>query len=123
MASYPALAARVPADIAADTRALIDRIRSAEDPLSLRREGAEAVVRLTEVGLEAFFLRPVQQIGLGTVAGSMVKLGLKSAGAAISVFVRRIVGGLSADQMRAIADLVDERLLDLEDENEDEDEE
>ena len=120
MSGYTALAARVPTEVVADTRALIDRIREADDPLPLRREGAEAVVKLTQIGLESFFLEPVRQLGLGSVASSMVKLGIGSAGAAIAVFVRRLVAGLSAEQLREIAEIVDARLLDLEMEGEEE---
>jgi len=112
-ATYPVLAARIPQHVADEARQLLARIREADDPRDLRKEGAESVVRLTEIGLEAFFLRPVEAVGLGSITGAMVKLGLKSAAGAIAVFVRRIVGGLSGEQMLAIADLVDERLLDL----------
>lgn len=116
MTSYPVLAARVPIELANAARDLIDRIRSAEDPLAYRKEGADMVVRLTEVGLDAFFLAPVEQLSLGPVAGSMVKLGLRSASTAISVFIRRIVAGLNAAQILAVADLIDAQLLDLSEE-------
>jgi hypothetical protein len=119
-ATYPVLAARISQQVADDARDLIARIREADDPRDLRKEGAEGVVKLTEIGLEAFFLRPVVQAGLGSVTAALVRVGLKSAGAAIAVFVRRIVGGLSGEQMLIIADLVEERIVDLVD---DEDEE
>lgn len=109
----PAVAAPIPPEIARDARELIRRIREADDPRDLRGEGAEAVVRLTDAGLHSFFLRPVQDAGLGPLTAGMVRVGIKSAGTAIAVFVRRIVGGLSAEQMRAIAEQVDERLVDL----------
>lgn len=112
-ATYPVLAARVSQQVADDARDLIARIREADDPRDLRKEGAEGVVKLTEIGLEAFFLRPVEQAGLGSVTAALVKMGLKSAAAAIAVFVRRIVGGLSGEQMLTIADMVEERIVDL----------
>jgi len=111
--TYPVLAARIPQHVADEARQLLARIREADDPRELRKEGAEGVVRLTEIGLEAFFLRPVEAVGLGSITGAMVRVGLKSAAAAIAVFVRRIVGGLSGEQLLAIADLVDERVVDL----------
>lgn len=114
MPTITALTARVAADVADDTRALVARIREAEDPLALRDEGAAAVVRLTRIGLDAFFLEPVQAIGLGTMSLSMVRFGLRSAASAIGLFVRRIVGGLSAEQMLGLADRIDDMLLDLE---------
>jgi hypothetical protein len=112
--AFPVVAARIPQRVADEAREMIARIREADDPRQLRREGAEGVVRLTEAGLEAFFLRPVEEAGLGAMTAAVVKVGLKSAAAAIAVFVRRVVGGLSAEQMRSIAELVDERVLDLE---------
>ncbi len=120
MTSQPVLAAVVPESVAAETRALIDAIRRADDPVVYRRQGAEAVVRLTEVGLDAFFLGPVERLGLGPVAASMVRLGLRTAAAAIAVFIRRIVAGLDADQIRAVAELVDAQLVDLAVDDEDE---
>jgi hypothetical protein len=113
VSTYPVLAAAVPDSVATEARALIEAIRHADDPLLYRKQGAETVVRLTEVGLEAFFLAPVEQLGLGPVAASMVRLGLRTAGGAIAVFIRRIVAGLDAEQIRAVAELVDARLLDL----------
>lgn len=120
MASFPALAARIDPKLAAEVRALAEEVRAAPDPLLLRKRGAEAVVKLTDAGLEAFFLKPVQELGLGTMASSMVRVGIGSASTAIAMFIRRLVGGLSAEQMLALADSVDATLLDLELEDDEE---
>jgi len=107
------LAAVIPEELAAQARDLSARIRAHEDPKALRKEGAEMIHRLTKVGLDAFFLEPVRKIGLGSVTQGMVSAGLSTSAKAIGVVIRRIIGSLSAEQIVAVADLVDETLVDL----------
>ena len=105
------IAAEIPSDLAAEARDLVGRIREHEDPAELREEGAAMVLELTRAGLDAFFLDPVERLGLGTMTRSMVKVGLGSAAKAIGVFVNRVVGSLSEDQVVEMAELVDRMLI------------
>jgi|CXWL01.1.fsa_nt_gi hypothetical protein len=109
----PHVAAAIPVELAAEARELAARLLAADDPESLRKETVDLVQRLTRAGLEAFFLEPVRRLGLGMVTQSMAKMGLSSAASAIGMAISRILGGLSAAQMRQVAALIDETLVDL----------
>ena len=108
------IAAEIPSDLADEARDLVARIREHEEPSRLREEGAAMVLELTRAGLDAFFLDPVERLGLGTMTRSMVRVGLGSAAKAIGVFVSRVVGSLSGDQVVQMAELVDGLLIDTE---------
>jgi hypothetical protein len=114
MAAEPHLVAAVDPELARAARDLVRRIHVAECPRELRREGAEMVARLTEAGLASFYLRPVETLRLGALANGTVAVGLKSAQAGIGLFVRRIVDGLSDEQLRGVAAAIERLLVDLE---------
>ena len=110
MPRRPLLATEIPPELAAAARELAARIRVHPHPRELRREASELVVRLTEAGLAGYFLRPVEQLGLGLVAVSTVRVGLKTAGGGIAMVVRRMVDGMTDEQLRGLAETV-ERLI------------
>ena len=114
MDARPHLIAEIEPELARAARDLARRLRTAERPRELRREGAEMVLRLTEAGMAAYFLRPVEALRLGVVASGTVSVGLKSAQAGIGLFVRRLVDGLSDEQLRKVASAIEQRLVDLE---------
>ena len=114
MGTRPHLIAEVDPELARAARELARRIRTAERPRELRREGAEMVLRLTEAGLASFYLRPVGALGLGALANGTVAVGLKSAQAGIGLFVRRLVDGLDDEQLRGVASTIEHLLADLE---------
>jgi hypothetical protein len=97
------LATSIPADLAAETRALAARLRSHPQPRELRRESGDLVQRLTEAGLAGYFLRPAEELGLGMVTLSTVRVGLKTAERGIAIVVRRILDRLTDEQLRRLA--------------------
>ena len=105
------LRGRIPRDLAVDAAGLIGRIRAAADPTALRPEGIELVMRLTAAGLDHFFLRAVRELGLGRMAETTTRLGLKTAHGGIGMFVRRLAGGLDGDQMLRLAEIVEEMIV------------
>jgi len=110
----PHLIAEIDPELARAARELARRIRTAERPRELRREGAEMVLRLTEAGMGSFYLRPVEDLRLGALANGTVAVGLKSAQAGIGLFVRRLVDGLDDQQLRGVAAAIERLLVDLE---------
>jgi hypothetical protein len=111
----PHLAAEISPELAQRARDLARRIRDSPHPRELRREGAAIVLELTEAGLASFFLHPVEELALGFVATSTTRLGLKTAAGGIALFVRRLVDGMSDEQLRGVAASVDRLLVDLDD--------
>lgn len=105
------LAARIPAELAADARSLIAKVRSSPAPQEHRDEGVRLIQRLTKTGLDAYFLDGVKRLRLGFVAESITRAGLSTSYGALSMLIRRLAGGMNDDQMRRLADLVDEMVL------------
>lgn len=114
MDARPHLIAEIEPELARAARDLARRLRTAERPRELRREGAEMLLRLTEAGMAAHFLRPAEALRLGMVASGTISVGLKSAQAGIGLFVRRLVDGLSDEQLREVAGAIEQQLVDLE---------
>lgn len=112
MPRLPLLATAIPAALAAEVRALAGRLRAHARPRELAGESAELVVRLTEAGLAGYFLRPSEELGLGLVALSTVRVGLKTSGRGIALVVRRLVGGMTDEQLRRLADIFEDLIRD-----------
>lgn len=107
------LAAPLPDELAKELETFLRDARSLPDPTSLREKGADLIIRLTSHSLDHYFLRGVEKLGLGMISRQATSLGLKSASAGIAMFVRRIAGSMSADQIRKLADLMEELILEV----------
>lgn len=103
--------AQISDELAAEVRELIDNVRASPEPESHRAAGLDLVLRLTRANLDDYFLRSVRELELGMIAESATKIGLQAAFTGISVFVRRLAGKLSAEQMRRLADILEARLV------------
>jgi len=61
------------------------------------------VVDLTKVGLDYYFLRPLQQAKVGFVARQTANLGMAGALRVMSPIIRSILGGANTTQLRLVA--------------------
>lgn len=84
-------------------RDLLDRLDAASDPTTHRDELAAVVLELTETGLEEYFMRSMEIAKVGFVAQQSARLGIGSFLRVMGPVTRRIVGGMSAPQLRAVA--------------------
>lgn len=109
------LAAPLPAELAAELESFLKKARELPDPTTLREGGADLIIRLTNACLDHYFVRSVDQLGLGLIAKQATNLGLKTAAGGIGLFVRRIAGSMNADQIRKLADLMEELILEVPD--------
>jgi hypothetical protein len=107
------IAAPLPDELAQELDRFLADARSLPDPTSLREKGADLIIRLTNQCLDHYFLRGVERLGLGMISRQATSLGLKSASAGIALFVRRIAGSMSGDQIRKLADLMEELILEV----------
>lgn len=87
---------------------------------ALRRDPAHAphvkelvavVLELTESGLDYYFLEPLRRARVGAMGMTTARLGIATAGRAISPLVRRVMSSLDEEQILSIADFVDELLI------------
>ncbi|MCP4200969.1 MAG: hypothetical protein GY769_03455 [bacterium] len=104
-------AAEIPESLADEVRQTIDRVRASSAPEEHSKEGADLVLRLTEACLDSYFLKPVRALEVGFVAEKATTVGVNAANRAIGLFVRRITGGLSGDQVLKLADLLEGMLF------------
>lgn len=104
-------AAEIPPELAAELRELVAEVRAAERPARHAGAGADLILRLTNACLDDYFLRSVRRLGLGMVAESAVRLGLRTAGGGIALFVKRLAGMMSDEQVLELADLMEEKLF------------
>ncbi len=109
------VAAPLSAELAGELESFLKQARELPDPTTLRQGGADLIIRITNECLDHYFLRAVDKLGLGLISRQATSLGLKSASAGISLFVRRIAGSMNADQIRKLADIVEELILEVPD--------
>ncbi|MEM8994744.1 MAG: hypothetical protein AAGF23_08120 [Acidobacteriota bacterium] len=109
------IAAPISPELAQEMDDLLRRIRASEKPSRLSREGADFIMRLTETCLDYYYLRSVKALGLGMVATQATRVGLKTAVSGISVFVKQASRMMSDEQVRTLADLVEDLVLEVED--------
>lgn len=96
---------------AAETLRVIEQLRS--DPGRKEHVTAlvELVLKLTDVGLREFYVRPLEQAKAGTIALGTAKVGISTAKRGISVIVNKLIKGMSEKQLRSIADSMEDLLV------------
>ncbi len=107
------IAAPLSPELAKELETFLDQARTLPDPISLREKAGELIIRITNECLDHYFLRGVEKLGLGLISRQATTLGLKSASAGIALFVRRIAGSLDGAQIRKMADLIEELILEV----------
>jgi hypothetical protein len=104
-------AAELPEELGRELQALAVEVRAAERPSRLAGRGADLILRLTEANLDYYFIRSARRLDVGMVSQSAIRLGLRTAMGGISVFVKGLAHALSDDQVRRLAELLDEMLI------------
>ena len=66
---------------------------------------------LTETGLEYYFVHSLKQAGVGLIGVSTAKLGIASTSKGIPVVMNKVVGLMSDNQLLAVADFIEEALI------------
>lgn len=72
---------------------------------------SDLISELTEAGLEYFFVHSLKQAGVGLIGVSTAKLGIASTSKGIPVVINKVVGLMSNDQLLAVAEFIDESLI------------
>lgn len=107
------IAAPLSPALAKELETFLEQARSLPDPTSLRETAADLIIRMTNESLDHYYLRGAERLGLGLISRQATSLGLKSSSAGIALFVRRIAGSLTGDQVRKMADLMEELILEV----------
>ena len=104
-------AADIPEDLGREVHRMIETVRDDPHPARHARHGVELILRLTESNLDYYFVESARRLGLGMVALSSIRLGLRTALGGISMFVKGLSGILSDEQVRRLAELMDDMLV------------
>ena len=95
-------------DPAARLRDVAARLRTADDAALPRRETAELVIQIMTTGLDFHFRRPVRALGAGSTLRRVVDMAVHAGTRAAGGAIRRVMRGLSPEQMRYVADYLEE---------------
>ncbi len=89
----------------------IAQIRS--DPGSKDHVAAlvKTVLKLTDVGLREFYVRPLEEARVGTIALGTAKVGVSTAKRGISMVVNKLLRGMGEKQLRSIVDSMEDLLI------------
>ena len=85
------------------TLSVLEALETAEDPTSHRDALAEVVLELTEVGLAYYFVKPVQAAKVGFLAEQTTRVGISGILRVMGPVARRVIGGMSADQLLSVS--------------------
>ena len=85
------------------TLSVLDELEESEDATGQREALAELVLELTKCGLAYYFMKPVEAAKVGFMAEQSTKLGLATIRRVMSPVVRRVIGGMDADQLLLVS--------------------
>jgi len=85
---------------------VLAQLRAAEQPRAHAASLIEAANRLTASGLDHYFLEPLRRTGVGGISLRGAELGIASSRKGIAAFVKRILRGMSDEQLLGLADFV-----------------
>ena len=71
----------------------------------------DTVLKLTDVGLREYYVRPLEQAKAGVIALGTAKVGISTAKKGISVVVGKVLKGMSEKQLQSIADSIEDLLI------------
>ncbi len=90
---------------------VIERLR--RDPRRKDHVAAlvNTVLKLTDVGLREYYVRPLKQADAGTIALATAKVGISTAKKGISVIVNKLLRKMGEQQLLSIADSMEDFLI------------
>ncbi len=98
----PSLRFHYPATLHVQALDVLEALETADDATRHRGALSDVVLELTEAGLEWYFVKAVRDAKVGYVAEQTTKLGLSSIRKVMGPVVRRVIGGMEHDQLRAV---------------------
>ncbi len=86
-----------------ETLAVLDALEAAENPRAHAKALAALVGKLTESGLDYYFMRPLEEARAGLVLEKTARLGIGGATRMLGPLLGNVLGRLDGNQLRAIA--------------------
>jgi hypothetical protein len=85
------------------TLQFLDTLEQAEDPTRHANALGDLVVELTDIGMDYYFLKPLEQAGVGFVLRQSANLGMAGAVRVIGPVIRKIIARLDHSQLLTIS--------------------
>ncbi len=95
-------------ELHAKTLAVLAALEQAPDPEKHRDALADAVVQLTNAGMDAYFMRPLARAKAGFIVQQSARLGLAGSMQVMGSVIRNIVGHMDRDQLLSVCGSVRE---------------
>ncbi len=89
-------------ELRAETLRVLDAIEGADDPTVHRKALAAVVGKLTESGLESYFMQPLAAARAGFVVEQSARLGLAGANRVLGPILGSVIGRLDGPQLVTI---------------------
>lgn len=105
------VAFEIPPELMARAQAALEAVRDDPEHRPHIKALVEVVLELTDRGMDFYYLEPLRRAEVGTMARSAARLGIATVGRGIPPVVRRVVSSLDGEQVLAIADFIDEILI------------
>lgn len=105
------IAVPIPADLHRRADELIEDVRTSTERQQHVPDLVDLISELMEAGLESCFMEPLKDAGVGFVGRSTARVGLTSAKKGVTVVVRRILSGMTKDQLLYVAEFIDGMLV------------
>jgi len=103
----------IPSHFALEIEQAIRNIRLDPRSNAYAKQGVEVIITLIDMGLDFYFLEAVRRMQLNKLGQQVITLSIRTARRGIGTAVKQIVTKLSATQMLAIADFIEELFVDL----------
>jgi hypothetical protein len=104
----------IPRDLHERVTGVVAALREAESASERRSELVEIVSEMTDRGLGYYFLRPLEEAGMGALSQATAKVGLASASKGIPMIVKRVLASASDEELLSLADFVESLLVEVE---------
>ena len=101
----------IPPALESRVDAVISAIREDSTPRAHAEELADVIVEMTHIGLGAYFLAPLERVDVGTLAYGTAKMGVKAAGKGLPTIVRRVIGGMTDEQLEELVEIMDKMMV------------
>ena len=101
-AAEPALCFHFPEALRDRALAVLGKLEEAADATPHRAELTDVVLALTDAGLAYYFLRPLQQAGVGFVTEQSAGVGVGAVRRVMTPVIRKVLGRMDTAQLRAV---------------------
>lgn len=98
-------------DLTRETLEVVANLRAEPTHRAHVKALAEIIMKLTDAGLEAYYLAPLERAKVGMIALGTAKMGIKTARQGISVVANKLIHSLKPEQLLQIVDSLDDLLL------------